>query len=693
MKAWTQAATWRAAATVARKRSLFTTLQPQHNDGSTFQKRWTPPPQKIPKKEVFSQARDALNKRLKLPNKKWGAPLSDELLSRYVVKQMPSLAQSLTPYMQKHVGLDEHKIEESLKKFSKTLINARSMLIKTSPAYKRIRQAATLQEITNELIYQFQCVAFEHVISKDTEQVQKRLMDMSHPPEWFPATRTIERTIHCHVGPTNSGKTYTALQALEKSRRGVYAGPLRLLAAEVYNRMIAKGRACALYTGEEVRIPTHTDQYLTSCTAEMVPLNRRFDVAVIDEIQLIGNDQRGNAWTTALLGVQATEVHVCGEERTLPIIKALCRSMGDKCIVHEYQRLSPLKTLHKTISKLSKLEKGDAVIGFSRITLHQLKRRIEMDTGRRCAIIYGSMPPEVRAQQAALFNDPSNEYDFLVGSDAIGMGLNLEIRRIIFDKVVKFDGVKLSAITVPEIKQIGGRAGRFRTARSAINAVDSPGDSGSREKVGFVTTRDPKDLKLVQEAFKTAPPLITKAMIEPPAGLVEQVSKLYPRGTPLQFILMGISEAAKTSDLYDMQVTRDMMEIAGVIEEIPLTIHDRLTLTRMPVNLRLPSNIEVLQALGRIIAENKPGDLLKIAEIPLCTLDMAPGNESGGRMEYLERLEELHIALNQYIWLSYRYSGVFRDQGMAFHARSLVEEKLIVQNQYCFHQGLVMKRM
>ncbi|PHH63648.1 hypothetical protein CDD81_5629 [Ophiocordyceps australis] len=651
MKILTQAAAWRAAATTVCQRCLSTTPQlqrkntknsPPKKSMSRVGSRHKPLPFKTSlgakSKPQYSKVRDAVVKKLKRPNRTFGAPKTDELLSRYVAKEMPSVAKTLTPHMLEHVGLDVQDIEKSFQEFSKSLINDDNSLIKSSPAYKRIRQANTPREITNELAYHFQCAAYKDVISKHTHQAQGTLVDLRYPHEWFPATRSVARTIHCHVGPTNSGKTYRALQALQGSTRGVYAGPLRLLAAEVYNRMIAKGRACALYTGEEIRIPKDTDQYLTSCTVEMIPLNTRFDVAVIDEIQLIENDQRGNAWTTALLGVQATEVHVCGENRTLPIIKALCRSMGDKCIVHNYERLSPLETVPYTIKTLSELEKGDAIIGFSRITLHQLKRQIEMHTGRRCAIIYGSLPPEVRAQQAALFNDPDNEYDFLVGSDAIGMGLNLEIQRVIFDKVVKYNGVKLAPLTVPEIKQIGGRAGRFRTARSDINAVDSPGDHGSKEKIGFVTTRDKHDLKLIHEAFKTTAPLITKAVIEPPAGLIENVAALYPRGTPLQYILTAIYKAAKTSELYDLHVTRDTMDIAGLLEQIPLTIHDRLTFTRLPANL----------------PENKHGDLLSIPEIPLSTLDMSPDEESG-KMEYLEQLETLHIALNQ----------------------SLVEEKLI----------------
>lgn len=258
---------------------------------------------------------------------------------------------------------------------------------------------------------------------------QKDLADLRYPTEWFPATRTMHRTIHLHVGPTNSGKTYHALKRLEQAETGVYAGPLRLLAHEIYTRLNAKGKRCTLITGEEKRSPDDSlTSDMSSCTVEMMPLNRTVDVAVIDEIQMIGNAERGWAWTQALLGVKAKEVHLCGEARTVPLIRELCASIGEKLVVHEYTRLSPLQMADESLKgDLRKLRKGDCIVSFSVMGIHALRRQIERDTGRKVATVYGSLPPETRAQQARLFNDPDNDYDFLVASDAIGMGLNLYV--------------------------------------------------------------------------------------------------------------------------------------------------------------------------------------------------------------------------------------------------------------------------
>ncbi|OAQ65888.1 ATP-dependent RNA helicase SUV3, mitochondrial precursor [Pochonia chlamydosporia 170] len=547
-----------------------------------------------------------------------------------------------------------------------------------NPLFWSLRDAFITRDIkglTKELQYSFQSFLVRQKFSKELEDNQKRLLDLRFPHEWFPATRMMQRTIHVHVGPTNSGKTYNALKALENSKRGVYAGPLRLLATEVYQRLQAKGRPCALITGEEVRIPEDTDQYFSSCTVEMVPLNMQFDVAVIDEIQMIADPERGGAWTTALLGVQAKEVHLCGEDRTVRLLEALCASIGDKCIVHRYERLSPLKMMNSAIQgDYNKLQKGDAIVAFSRLSLHVLKRNIETHTGRRCAIIYGSLPPEVRVQQAALFNDPNNDYDFVVASDAIGMGLNLEIRRVVLESITKFDGNQNRLLSYPEIKQIGGRAGRYRTAQSA--AVGDAEET-EKEKVGLVTTMDRADLRNVAQAFQRSVPDIDYATIQPPAGLVERFASYFPPDTPLSFILMRIKAAATVGSKYRLNISSDALEIADIIQDLPLTIYDRLTFCYLPVTLRAEGAVNILRALARVLATNSTGDLLDIKEIPLEFLDVKMEDYPGGSQQYLAKLEALHVAINQYVWLSYRYAGMFRSQDLAFHVRQLVEEKLI----------------
>lgn len=269
-------------------------------------------------------------------------------------------------------------------------------------------------------------------------------LDCTHPAEWFPTARMLRRKVHMHVGPTNSGKTHNALRALAAAKHGVYASPLRLLAYEVFDRLnngkiVPLGadpsaspetfkRACNLVTGEEIRT-VDDNAGLLSCTVEMLNHSRRYDVAVVDEIQMISDSDRGGAWSAAVLGLHAEELHLCGEAGAVPLLHSMLAETGDELIVHRYERLTPLTVASESLNgDLKKIQKGDCVVSFSRTMLFALKKEIETKTGMRCAIIYGRLPPEVRSEQAELFNDPNSGYDVLVGSDAIGMGLNLFVR-------------------------------------------------------------------------------------------------------------------------------------------------------------------------------------------------------------------------------------------------------------------------
>ncbi len=307
----------------------------------------------------------------------------------------------------------------------------------------------------------------EDTVSRDTLDRMTRLrtaVDFRRIADSFPLARKMRRKLILHVGPTNSGKTHTALRTLAAARVGAYGGPLRLLAHEIYERLntgqivplgaetadnyevdessnldvhvpgtpravlkhgnVLFARPCSLLTGDEMR---HVDgATLYSCTVEMLSLDKRYDVVVIDEIQMIADSQRGPAWTAAVLGSAAEELHLCGEERAVPIIEALAKVTGDELIINRYQRLSPLEIAPRSLERdLTRIRKGDCIVTFSRTNIFNLKKDIEEKTGLRCAVVYGRLPPEIRAEQAALFNDPNSGFDVLVASDAIGMGLNL----------------------------------------------------------------------------------------------------------------------------------------------------------------------------------------------------------------------------------------------------------------------------
>lgn len=255
-----------------------------------------------------------------------------------------------------------------------------------------------------------------------------------------------------HIGETNTGKTFRALERLKEAASGCYLAPLRLLALEVYEKLNADGVPCNLKTGEEEKV-TEGAKHVSS-TVEMFYEKDDYDCIVIDEAQMIADKERGFAWYRAITGANAKEVHIIGSKNSKEMLLQLLE--GSKITVHEYKRDIPLKVEQKKFS-IEHVKKGDALICFSRKrvleTASFLQRR-----KKKVSMIYGSMPPETRKRQIERFIN--GETHVVVSTDAIGMGLNLPIKRIVFLENEKFDGVRKRRLTSQEVKQIAGRAGR-----------------------------------------------------------------------------------------------------------------------------------------------------------------------------------------------------------------------------------------
>ncbi|KAF1964632.1 P-loop containing nucleoside triphosphate hydrolase protein [Bimuria novae-zelandiae CBS 107.79] len=551
--------------------------------------------------------------------------------------------------------------------------------------------------LESRLRYLFYAQIYGGRFTKAEQENQKQVADLRYPAEWYPATREIPRKVILHVGPTNSGKTYHALKRLEEADRGIYLGPLRLLAHEIYTRLNAKGKPCGLVTGEEQRVPDG-DVKMWSCTVEMAPLNQRLDVAVIDEIQMINHNDRGWAWTSAFLGVQAREVHLCGEARTVPLIKELCALVGDEVEVHEYKRLTPLQVAPKSLNgSLQNLEKGDCIVAFSVLGLHALRKEVETKTGKKCAIVYGSLPPETRAQQARLFNDPDNDYDFLVASDAIGMGLNLSIKRVIFESTMKNNGSQLVPLKISEVKQIGGRAGRYRSAHQAVEESQSQTDGAvdptiglddvkgepavvtaiakqsPPATVGMVTTLDRMDHAYLKSAMDREPEPIETAGLFPPALIIERFANYFPPGTPFSYILLRLHEISIMHPRFHLCALKDQLAIADEIHTVKnLSIADRIMICAAPTNMRDEAERRFLRTLAHCIADGTSGELLDLPNLPLEVLDEKPT----AARNYLYKLEQLHKMIVAYLWLSYRFPQVFTTRKIATYLKQMTEDAI-----------------
>lgn len=292
-----------------------------------------------------------------------------------------------------------------------------------------------------------------HIPKMVTAEFRSRLP--KHPEDEYPEARAMKRKFILHLGETNTGKTYQALQRMKQADSGVYLAPLRILALENYERLNSEGVLCSLLTGEEeIRVPGARH---LCCTVEKANLRQRCDVAVIDEAQLTGDSQRGDAWTRAIFGLCCPEIHLCGALPAAEQLFTMIRSCGDTYELKEYFRLVPLQVQRSHV-RLSAVEKGDALVAFSKRSVLALSRHFA-EHGVRNSVIYGDLPPEVRRQQYEAFI--RGDSPILVSTDAIGMGVNLPIRRMIFTQIEKFDGESRRLLTSQEVKQIAGRAGRI----------------------------------------------------------------------------------------------------------------------------------------------------------------------------------------------------------------------------------------
>lgn len=524
---------------------------------------------------------------------------------------------------------------------------------------------------------------FNHIISKTFDFIYEqeilpitaqspsregKEVDISNPAEWFPEARKLRREIVMHIGPTNSGKTYKALQKLKGCARGYYAGPLRLLAREIYERFKHEGIRCNLLTGEEVI--DDLDEMgnpagLTAGTVEMVPMSQYFDVVVLDEIQMMSDADRGWAWTNALLGARAREVHLCGEKSILPLVQKIVKMTGDKLVVNEYERLGELKVENSPLQNgLRGLRKGDCVVAFSKKRILDLKLKIEKDTNLKVAVVYGSLPPETRIQQANLFN--SGAYDVLVASDAVGMGLNLSIERVIFTTYMKYNGQEMVELSSSNIKQIGGRSGRFKVAPTS-------GGNGNKKQasVGYVTGVSSEVLQAVKKGISSPIEYLPTAVVWPTDEICGKIMTQCAPGTQVTTLLetFALEVEKKSQKLFTLPELKSRLSNISMfehMEEIPF--FEKLRLSNAPVK-DSPMVKKAFVQFCETIAQRQTRSLLSYP-LPFDILDVRCIDDEKLTLEYYEAL---HNIIMVYFWLSNRYSTYFIDQESAHDLKNFCE--------------------
>ncbi|MEC7212450.1 MAG: helicase-related protein [Pseudomonadota bacterium] len=256
------------------------------------------------------------------------------------------------------------------------------------------------------------------------------------------------------LGPTNTGKTFVAIEKMLSYESGIFGLPLRLLAREVYDKCVNKVgiKRVALITGEEKIIPNGADYFI--CTVESMPKDKIVEFVAIDEIQMCADRERGHIFTERLLESRGTKLTMfLGSQVMEKIISDLVKNVQ----FEKKERYSKLS--YSGIKKISRLERKVAIIAFSIEEVYAIAELVRRQKGG-AAVIMGSLSPKTRNSQVGLYQ--SGDVDYLIATDAIGMGLNMDINEIYFSNLKKFDGKKTRRLNLIEMSQIAGRAGRYK---------------------------------------------------------------------------------------------------------------------------------------------------------------------------------------------------------------------------------------
>lgn len=452
------------------------------------------------------------------------------------------------------------------------------------------------------------------------------------------------RHITLFLGPTNSGKTYQALQRLAGAANGIYLAPLRLLALEVAETLNEWGIPCNMVTGEE-RVLVEGARH-TACTIEMLPLQTRYEVCVIDEAQMVGDPDRGWAWTQAILGVQADEVNIVGAPESRPVLEKLLALTQDPYQVHYLERLAPLQLMKKPIKSVRDLEPGTAIIVFSRSAVLALKAEIEEKTGQLTAVLYGALPPEVRRRQAQLF--ASGDAPLLVATDAIGMGLNLPIRTLLFAQDSKFINRTEHPLTPMEVRQIAGRAGRY-----------------GKNEVGFVGSYL-IPLHHISTTFQTDPHPIRRANLAPNLEHLLAIASLREEKHPSLARLFAIFVEMVKPDpaVYELADLEDQIVLARIADQFKgLDLTTRFALSAAPVPLRESAAVSAFETMTATVARNRVLSLAKV---------LPDDAGRGGRLGLLETSMRI---VSLYCWLHFRFPQHFPELEQAeSHRRQINRE-------------------
>jgi ATP-dependent RNA helicase SUPV3L1/SUV3 len=469
-----------------------------------------------------------------------------------------------------------------------------------------------------------------HVAELDTIEGLNSELAFQGYPDTFPKARQLQRSVTLYVGPPNSGKTHAAFERLAQAFDGAYLAPLRLLALEGRDRLVARGVPCSLLTGEE-NVPA-PEARVVSSTIEMVATGKPIDVAVIDEAQMIFDASRGWAWTQAIVAVPADEVIIICSAYAAHAIENLLGLCGERAKVRHFGRKQHVDMLPQPVP-IAALKLGDAVVAFSRRDVLMLRDTIAA-SGHPVSVIYGALPPEVRRREAERF--ACGESHILVATDAIGMGLNLPIQRVLFSTMTKFDGQEDRPLSESEVHQIAGRAGRFGIHEEGF--------------VGVLKEAEPTAARTLKDLLAKTPhaPRNFKAPVAPNGWHVDTIAERMNLGR-LRDVLGVFVEQLKLDDAHFAVAELDQMLVLAEQLDLSarqLTLRERFIYAQAPVDTRTETQLQEFLAWSSSHARTgKAGTPWFL-------------NEVDGHSR-LERMEQALRACTLWLWLDLRFPGAY----------------------------------
>lgn len=479
---------------------------------------------------------------------------------------------------------------------------------------------------------------------------------------YYPLARSIKRHLVLYVGPTNSGKTWRSLNDLAEAGSGAYLAPLRLLALEGQEELEKRGKPTSFITGEERDI--RPGARFVSSTIEMLNIDAPVGAVVIDEVQMLADERRGWAWLAAVVGAPAERVIMTGSPDCVEIIKDLAAYLGEELTIHECTRHNELRVAPSPM-RLREVRPGMAVVCFSRRDVLRIKTLIQENSDYKVAVIYGNLSPQARREEARRFQ--SGEAAILVATDAIAMGLNLPISEVVFYTTEKFNGEEMVNLTPSEIRQIGGRAGRYGFAQ-----------------FGVVNALTAENLELVRNAINgTSEKLPPTYYVAPGHNHVRIIGEVL-NTTSLERILTFFERAIEFSDARFFRSNIDDLSFLSsfVDERLPfLDVAQRLTIACAPVPIRSEKVLDCF--LNRLLPAFKdPANPDAEHDDLNDLLEASPYFDVGTAKTQLELrdAEDYLKTLTVYAWLAYRYPEVYtriddceirRDSVNGFIERSL----------------------